>query len=236
LRRLIEQNIYQLHDIEDTSDLTDRQQNQIETHKTKEEIIVKAEIENVLRGYAYPLYFFDYETFAPAVPVYDGYSPYQRMPIQFSLHYIEKEGGPLLHTDYVHLENSDPSDTVATKLVADIDPKGTVLAWNMGFERSVTNELAERIPAHAIALRRICGQMQDLMDIFTKQHYVHRDFRGSAAIESVMNVLLPDMSYAHLPYTGQDVGFVWWKDIVSNHSADRAEKIRLITDTVSRTL
>lgn len=230
LRKLIEQNIYHLHDIGDTSDLTDRQQNQIETHKTKEEIIVKAEIENVLRGYAYPLYFLDYETFAPAVPIYDGYSPYQRMPIQFSLHYIEKEGGPLLHTDYVHLENSDPSDAVATKLVADIDTKGTVLAWNVGFERSVTNELAERVPAQANALRRICDQMQDLMDIFTKQHYVHRDFRGSAAIESIMNVLLPDMSYDHLPYTGQDVGFVWWKDIVSKHAADRAEKIRLITE------
>ncbi len=45
-----------------------------------------------------------------------------------------------------------------------------------------------------------------------------------------MNVLLPDMLYAHLPYTGQDVGFVWWKDIVLKHSADRAEKIRLITE------
>jgi hypothetical protein len=230
LRSLIEQNIYHLHDIEDTSDLTDRQQNQIETHKTKEEIIVKAEIENVLRGYAYPLYFFDYETFAPAIPVYDGYSPYQRMPIQFSLHYIEREGGPLLHTDYVHLENSDPSGAVATKLVADIDPKGTVLAWNMGFERSVTNELAERIPEHAIALRKICDQMQDLMDIFAKQYYVHRDFRGRVAIESIMNVLLPDMSYDHLPYTGEAVGFVWWKDIVAKHAEDRAEKIRLITE------
>lgn len=230
LRKLIEQNIYHLHEIEDTSDLTDRQQNQIETHKSKEKIVVKEEIENVLRGYAYPLYFFDYETYAPSVPVYDGYSPYQRMPIQFSLHYIEKEGGPLLHTDYVHLENSDPSEAVAKKLIEDIDPKGTVLAWNVGFERSVTNELADRLPAYATPLRRICDQMQDLMDIFTKQHYVHHGFRGSAAIESVMNVLLPDMSYDHLPYTGQDVGFVWWKDIVSQPAVDRDEKIRLITE------
>jgi hypothetical protein len=230
LRALIEQNIYHLHDIVDTSDFTDRQRNQIETHKTKEEIIVKAEIENVLRGYAYPLYFFDYETFAPAVPIYDGYSPYQRIPIQFSLHYIEKEGGPLLHTDYVHIENSDPSESVAKKLVEDIDPKGTVLAWNVGFEKSVTSELAKRLPAHAIALRRICDQMQDLMDVFSKQQYVHRDFRGRAGIESIMNVLLPDMTYDHLPYTGQDVGFVWFKDIISHHAADRTEKIRLITE------
>lgn len=230
LRRLIEQNIYHLHDIADTSDLTDRQQNQIETHKSKQEIIARAEIENVLNGYAYPLYFFDYETYAPAVPQYDGFSPYQRMPIQFSLHYIEEKGGPLLHAEYVHVENSDPSKVVAEKLIEAIDPKGTVLAWNVGFERSVTNELADRLPAQAVALRRICDQMQDLMDVFSKQHYVHRDFRGSAAIESVMNVLLPDMTYDHLPYTGQDVGFVWWKDIVSQHAVDRVEKIRLITE------
>src|SRR3989344_3882620 len=230
LKALIEKNLFHLHDIEDSSEFNDRQQNQIETHKSKEEIVVKAEIENVLRGYAYPLYFLDYETFAPAIPLYDGYSPYQRIPIQFSLHYIEKKGGPLLHTEYVHVENSDPSEIVAEKLIDIIDPKGTVLAWNVGFERSVTNELAERLPQHAVALRRICDQMQDLMDVFSKQHYVHKDFRGSAAIESVMNVLLPDMTYDHLPYTGQDVGFVWWKDIVSPHGTERAEKIRLITE------
>lgn len=232
LKALIEKKLFHLHDIEDSSEFNDRQQNQIETHKSKEEIIVKAEIENVLRGYAYPLYFFDYETFAPTVPLYDGYSPYQKIPIQFSLHYIEKKGGPLLHVEYLHVENSDPSEIVAEKLIDIIDPKGTVLAWNVGFERSVTNELAERLLSRAVALRRICDQMQDLMEIFSKQHYVHHDFRGSAAIERVMNVLLPEMTYDNLPYTGQDVGFAWWKGIVASGviPAERDEKIRLITE------
>jgi CRISPR/Cas system-associated exonuclease Cas4 (RecB family) len=230
LRALIEQDLYHLHEIEDSSEFNDRQQNQIETFKSKEAIVVKHEIENVLRGYSYPLYFFDYETFAPAVPIFDGYKPYQRMPIQFSLHYIEKKDGPLLHAEYVHVENSDPSEAVAKKLIEMIDPKGTVLAWNVGFERSVTEELAKRLPAYAIPLRRICDQMQDLMEVFSKQHYVHHGFRGSAAIENVMNVMLPDMTYDHLPYTGQDVGFVWWEDIVSKRGTDRDEKLRLITE------
>lgn len=232
LRKLVENGIYHLHDIKDTSDFTDAQQNQIETHKTNREIINKEEIENILNGYAYPLYFFDYETFAPAVPVYDGYSPYQRMPIQFSLHIIDKKGGPLRHTDYLHEENSDPSGAVAKHLVDNIDPLGTVLAWNVGFERSVTDELASRVPEHETSLRRICGQMQDLMNVFSKQYYVHKDFRGRSAIESVMNVLLPEMTYDHLPYTGQDVGFVWWSDIVNKgeKQSDRANKIHLIKE------
>lgn len=232
LKQLVQHGIYCLHDIEDTSDFTDRQKNQIEVCKLRNSIIVKKEIENILNGYAYPLYFLDYETFAPAVPVYDGYFPYQRIPIQFSLHYIDKKGGSLQHVDYLHVENSDPSRAVAKHLIDSIDPSGTVLAWNVGFERSVTDELASRVPEYEKALRRICTQMQDLMGVFTNQHYVHQDFRGSAAIESVMNVLLPEMTYDHLPYTGEDVGFVWWKDIVSTieSSADRAEKVRLIRE------
>ena len=194
--------------------------------------MVKKEIENILNGYAYPLYFLDYETFAPAVPVYEGYSPYQRIPIQFSLHYIEKKGGPLQHIDYVHEDNSDPADAIAKHLTDSIDPLGTVLAWNVGFERSVTNELASREPKYEKTLQRICTQMQDQMDVFTKQHYVHKGFKGSAAIESVMNVLLPEMTYDDLPYTGEAVGFVWWKDIVATGASttERIEKIRLIRE------
>ena len=107
-----------------------------------------------------------------------------------------------------------------------------MLAWNVGFERSVTNELAGRLPTHAVALRRICDQMQDLMDVFSKQHYVHKDFKGRVAIESVMNVLLPEMTYDHLPYTGQDVGFVWWSDIVNKGTkpSERKKKIHLIKE------
>ena len=232
LKKLVEEGIYHLHDIKDTSDFSDAQQNQIETHKTNKEIINKEEIANILNGYAYPLYFFDYETFAPAIPVYDGYSPYQRMPIQFSLHVIDKKGGSLRHIDYLHEENSDPSEAVAKHLIEDIEPLGTVLAWNVGFERSVTNELASRLPAYENPLRRICGQMQDLMDVFSKQHYVHKDFKGRVAIESVMNVLLPEMTYDHLPYTGQDVGFVWWSDIVNKGTkpSERKKKIHLIKE------
>ena len=232
LRKLVEQGIYHMHDIEDTSELTDKQQNQIAVHKSGKEIIDKKEIENVLNGYAFPLYFLDYETFAPAIPLYDGFSPYKRMPIQFSLHYIKEKGGSLEHNEYLHEENSDPSETVAKLLCDYIDPSGTVLAWNVGFERSVTNELALRVPEYAKTLQRICGQMQDLMDIFSNQHYVHQGFRGRVAIESVMNALLPEMSYDHLPYTGQDVGFVWWNDIVNAGPTTngREKKIHLIKE------
>ncbi|MCX6720332.1 MAG: DUF2779 domain-containing protein [Candidatus Staskawiczbacteria bacterium] len=230
LTALVKKKTYLLHEIDDTSDLTPTQQNQIHTHKTNETIIDVKEIAKILDGYTYPLYFFDYETFAPAVPIYKGYKPYEKIPIQFSLHVIDKKGGELRHLEYLHQENSDPSETVAKKLEEYIDPAGTVIAWNDKFEKGVTKEIGDRLPQYASVLTRICGQMQDLMDIFSKQHYVHKDFRGKASIEKVMNVLLPEMSYDDMPYTGNAVGYVWWQDIVNQGKdpAERAKKLQLL--------
>lgn len=136
------------------------------------------------------------------------------------------------HVEYFHEENSDPSETVAQKLEEFIDPNGTILAWNDSFEKSVTKEIGERLSKYSHVLNRICGQIKDLMDVFSQQHYVHKCFKGKASIEKVMNVLLPEMSYDHLPYTGNDVGFVWWQDVVNEGSEpkERARKIQLLKD------
>jgi len=232
LKQLVEQGIYNLQDINDVSEFTNVQQNQIQTYKSNSEIIVLDKIANIINGYNYPLCFLDYETFAPSIPIYDGFSPYKRIPIQFSLHIIDKKGGPLRHLEYLHQENSDPSEIIAKYLIENIEPEGTVLAWNVGFEKSVTIEIASRLPEYKITLQRICGQMQDLMDIFSKQYYIHKDFKGRANIEVVMNVLLPEMTYDNLPYTGQDVGFVWWKDIANKglNIKERDKKIHLIKE------
>ena len=232
LRRLVDEGIYHIHEIENTSDFSDKQINQIEAHKSGIDIINKTEIANVLNSYSYPLYFFDYETFAPAVPIYDGFWPHAKIPIQFSLHYIDKKGGDLKHIEYLHEENSDPSAIVAKLLCDTIDPNGTILVWNAKFERGVTKELASRLPEYEKTLLRIHEQIKDLMDIFSDQHYVHKGFKGRVAIESIMNTLLPKMSYEHLPYTGQGVGFVWWSDIANKgqEPSKRAEKIHLIKE------
>jgi hypothetical protein len=54
-----------------------------EAHKRGTPTIDVNAIRDALAEYAYPLYFFDYETFAPAIPAFDGFAPYQRIPFQF---------------------------------------------------------------------------------------------------------------------------------------------------------
>ena len=54
-----------------------------------EPIIDRAGIREALQKLSYPLYFLDYETFSPAIPLFDGYSAaYQQMVFHGSLHVL----------------------------------------------------------------------------------------------------------------------------------------------------
>jgi hypothetical protein len=64
---------------------------------------------------------------------------------------------------------------------------------------------------YATQMERINNQVQDLRDIFSKQHYVHPEFRGSTSIKDVMPVLVPTLSYDHLAIKeGATASEQWW--------------------------
>lgn len=61
----------------------------------------KENIKKFLDTLSYPLYFLDFETQQPIIPIYVGTKPYQQIPFQYSLHYIEQEGGELKHKEFL---------------------------------------------------------------------------------------------------------------------------------------
>ena len=50
-----------------------------------------------------------YETFPAAIPKFDGFSPYQQIPFQYSLYVLDKPGGELKHSEFLFSETGDPS-------------------------------------------------------------------------------------------------------------------------------
>lgn len=56
-------------------------------------------IRDFLDTLSYPIYFLDFETEQPVIPKYNGTKPYQQIPFQYSLHYIESEDGELKHKE-----------------------------------------------------------------------------------------------------------------------------------------
>lgn len=198
LAMLINSSIFEINDIPAGFELTEKQNNQVCAYKQQVPMIDHTAIKRELDGLTYPLYFFDYETYAPAIPLYKGFRPYQHMPVQFSLHVVKSRHSEPEHLEYLHTSNSDPSISIIQKLKEYIGSEGTIIVWYKSFEKSKNSELAERHTEHKEFLEGINTRLFDLMDIFEKQMYVHAGFKGSASIKKILPVVVPTLSYDEL--------------------------------------
>jgi len=210
LEYFMDEHIFVIDDVPEDYELGDAQELQVRAHKKQQPIIDRDAIEQVLRSYTFPLYFFDYETYAPAIPAFDGYGPYKKIPFQFSLHILRDQESEPEHVEFLHLDRSDPSRAVAEQLERHIDPKGSVVVWFAAFERGVNKEIGERLSAYAGQMERINGQVRDLRDIFSKQHYVHpfesRD--NVALLETLISLDLFPIKDSYVAYLKRDRGAV----------------------------
>ena len=154
--------------------------------------IEKAKIEEFLNKLSYPLYFLDFETFQPAVPLYDNSTPYEQIVFQYSLHYIEEAGGNLKHREYLAYPGEDPRRKLAEALCTDIPENVCVLAYNMGFEKGRIRSLAGLYPDLYDHLMNIYNHIEDLMIPFRQKEYYTRAMKGSYSIKYVLPALFPE--------------------------------------------
>jgi hypothetical protein len=149
-------------------------------------------IRDFMRNLSYPLYFLDFETMQLAIPEYQGTRPYQQLPFQYSLHYIEHEGGPLLHKEFLGISGEDPRRACAEQLCKDIPLDVCTTAYNKAFECTRLKELAEDFPDLADHLLNIRDHIVDLLTPFQNGMYYVPAMGGSFSIKSVLPALFPD--------------------------------------------
>ena len=178
--------------------LRPKQAAQIHTTKTNHRLFEPEKIREYLHGFEYPLYFFDYETLSSIIPPFDGLSPYHDYPFQYSLHVIEKPGGEVKHLEYLHKENNNPVPELLNQLQHDIGETGTIITWNMGYEKGCNERMAALYPESAEFLTQLNARIQDLMIPFSEMWLFDKDFFGSASLKKVLPVLVPELSYKEM--------------------------------------
>lgn len=149
-------------------------------------------IRKFLEGLSYPLFFLDFESFQPAVPLYENARPYDQIVFQYSLHYYEEEGGPLLHKEYLAMPGGDPRRELAEQLCRDIPAGVCTIAYNMAFEKGRIKELAGLYPDLREPLMDIHDGITDLMEPFRKKLYYTKAMQGSYSIKYVLPALFPE--------------------------------------------
>ena len=215
-------------------ELSEIQRLQVETAINDTQLVSAEDIRAFLPRLTFPLYFLDFETMQCAVPQYVGTRPYQQIPFQYSLHWIEQEGGELKHTAFLGNGKDDPRRALAEQLCHDIPRDVCVTAYNMGFERGRIEELAEAFPDLREHLMAIHANFVDLIEPFRKKMVYLPDMDGSFSIKHVLPALCPSdpaLNYASLPgcvHNGGDAMTVYpkMKDM-TKADADAAQEALL---------
>ena len=193
----------------------------------REDYIEKDKIKEFLNTLTHPLYFLDFETFQMPIPEYDGISPYEQVPFQYSLHYIEDK--ELKHKEFLSQVGIDPRRSLAESLVKDIPKDVCTLAYNMSFEKSVIKKLASIYPDLSDHLMNIHDNIKDLMIPFKERYYYTKNMHGSYSIKYVLPALFPNeesLNYHNLDliHNGSEA-MNSFRDLV-NKSKEEQEYIR----------
>ncbi|MDO8565119.1 MAG: DUF2779 domain-containing protein [bacterium] len=222
LTELIDSNIFELDQIPTGTKLSEIQENQLRTYLQDRPIISRENIAEELETLVFPLYFLDYETFPAAIPRFDGFSPYNQIPFQYSLHVLDTPESEPTHVDFLYTGSDDPSQTFVESLQKNIGPVGSVIVWHKDFECGRNKELAIRVPDSQGFFEDVEKRIFDLEIIFKKQHYVHKDFKGSSSIKKVLPVLVPSLKYDELEIGEGGTAAERWNRLTTNPPSPEA--------------
>ena len=224
---LFDAGFVKFEDVPEDFPLSTAQRIQVEAEKTGEPIIDKEGIRDFVSRLNYPLYFMDFESIVPAVPIYDQTRPYQQVVFQYSVHIQKFENGPVEHKEFL----ADPSDknlrvTVAEKLIEDMGTAGDVIVYNQSFEGPRLNEIGRDHPELNTKIQAINNRIVDLAVPFNRKLYYTPEMRGRYSIKLVLPALVPDLSYKNLNIQDGGTASLTFKHMVEGKFEGEAEQTR----------
>ncbi|BFT94556.1 MAG: hypothetical protein MNSN_07180 [Minisyncoccus archaeiphilus] len=227
LRNLVKQGNLEIENIPFNIITRENKKVYYQAYKIGKPIIDIYGIEEELSNISYPAYFLDYESYSPAVPLFDKFHPYQQMVFQYSLHRKEAPDAPLEHFEFLSDDWINPLPILLEKLISDLKESGTIIVWNESFEKSRNKEMGEMYPKQKEALKLINDRIYDLGTAFKKNYYVHKDFKGSWSIKSVLPVLIPELSYKDLNIQGGSQASESYRELIDpSISQEKKESLR----------
>ena len=225
--QLINDGYYKFDDV--PKDWLERENHLIQrdSYDNDEEYVDKDKMRYWFQQLQYPIYHFDFESFACPIPRFRGENPYRQSVFEFSLHIERAPGACDEVKDNIIFLNSECYDDERRALAEAIVKNftfnedgtlhGTMLAQNYSFEKGRLKELAELFPEYRDKLLAICDKAADLIHLLkTKEdlysagfgkdrakriNYYHKDLSGSYSIKKTLPVLVPSLTYQ-----GMDVG------------------------------
>ncbi len=216
-------------DIPDNFFDSDNYNRQVELTKQKTALVDKEGIKAELEKLEYPLYFLDYETINPAIPLFDKVKPHQKIPFQYSLHVLDTPDSKIRHMDFLHTDKTNPIPFLLKALRGHMGDSGAVLVWNDTFELGCNRAMAKTCPEHEEFMNSVNSRIADLLKI-VKANYQDYRFKGSYSIKNVLPVLAPELNYKELEVQHGGMAMDGILDLIDDKTDDKEKLIKALKE------
>ncbi len=188
------------------------------------------EVKIQLNDLQYPIYFMDFETSNPALPVFPDSSPWEHIPFQWSVHKLARDG-TLTHLEYLPVTNKDPRKEFAESLIKALDEQGTVVVYFDAFEKGVISRLSQHLGGIlGEKLLEINDRVFDLYKLIYN-HVYHPQFQGSFSIKKVLPALVPSLSYEGMNIADGATALIAYQKM-RDESTSEVERSKIYSDLI----
>lgn len=162
---------------------------QVRSHQQQQAAVDTDAIQDFLAGFHYPLYFIDFEAIMPAVPVFNKTRPFQKIPFQYSLHYLADPEAILQHFEFLAEPGKDPHKPFLDQFLSDTEGKGNLVVFEDTLERQMLEGLKKQFPIYKSELQDRLDRIVDLRHPFKHMHYYHPAMKGNFSLQAIYEAL-----------------------------------------------
>jgi hypothetical protein len=191
------------------------------------ELIDTGEVKKFLGQLNYPLYFFDYEVFSHPYPFLTKTKPHQKIAFQYSLHIVDHEGENPRHVDFLKESFENPINEIATKLLKDIKPLGTIFVFQKNYEDYIFNDLLNRFPEFKDKFEAISKNTRDLFELYDKGYVFKEEIIKANDLHDLLKAYFPEeykknSDLLNLDFTSSEK----WKNLELLNKKDEIVKLK----------
>jgi uncharacterized LabA/DUF88 family protein len=202
--QLIALDITSIHEIPDSFSLTEHQKRVVDCVKCGK-MHIDPDLHKKLATIRWPAWYLDFETMMTAIPLWPDISPYEQIPVQYSIHICERCGKIIRHSDYLADPFQDCRNELANRLIEDLKGDGSIITYS-SFEKTTILKLSKTFPHLSDDLQSLIDRIVDLEQCIKCIN--HPEFCGRTSIKIVLPVLVPDLSYEGLEIADGDTALV----------------------------
>ena len=207
---LSNQGIQSLKEAANLLTLSDKQKIQFKTEESNTPHLKEGEVSSFLKQLSYPLYFLDFETFQPPLPIHNHTKSHDDIPFLYSLHIQSSKYSNLIHNYYFADPGKDPRKEMCQNLCKIISAEGSIITYNSYLETKILRDFKNLYPEYQTKLNRLISNIVDMNKLFTNQSIYIKGMKGSLSLKSIYAAFFPQTSYPkHIPKDGKEASILY---------------------------